>query len=114
MIETGTVDEALAAIEDQVPDLILCDWRMPGRDGGELLDDIRERSLGCAFIIMTAYGSIAHAVDAIQRGADDYLGKPFEREAFFWRSAACFEPAASNRKTGSCGRSSERAISMVS
>lgn len=81
IVEAGTVDEALAAIEDGVPDLVLCDWRMPGRDGGELLDDIRERSLGCAFIIMTAYGSIAHAVDAIQRGADDYLGKPFEREA---------------------------------
>jgi two-component system NtrC family response regulator len=67
--------------EGEVPDLILCDWRMPGRDGGELLDEVRGRALGCAFIVMTAYGSIAHAVDAIRRGADDYLGKPFEREA---------------------------------
>jgi DNA-binding NtrC family response regulator len=79
--EAGTVDEALLLVEEEVPDLILCDWRMPGRDGGELLDEVRERALGSAFIIMTAYGSIAHAVDAIRRGADDYLGKPFEREA---------------------------------
>jgi len=79
--EAGTVDEALHAVAEMVPDLILCDWRMPGRDGGELLDDVRQRSLGCAFIVMTAYGSIAHAVDAVRRGADDYLGKPFEREA---------------------------------
>jgi two-component system NtrC family response regulator len=79
--EAGTVDEALRAVEEEVPDLILCDWRMPGRDGGELLDEVRQRALGCAFIVMTAYGSIAHAVDAIRRGADDYLGKPFEREA---------------------------------
>ena len=79
--EAGTVAEALAAIDEKVPDLILCDWRMPGRDGGELLDEIRSRSLGCAFVVMTAYGSIAHAVDAVRRGADDYLGKPFEREA---------------------------------
>ena len=79
--EVGTVDEALQSISDVVPDLILCDWRMPGRDGGELLDEVRRRALGCAFIVMTAYGSIAHAVDAIRRGADDYLGKPFEREA---------------------------------
>ena len=79
--EAGTVDEALQAITDEVPDLILCDWRMPGRDGGELLDEVRQRALGCAFIVMTAYGSIAHAVDAVRRGADDYLGKPFEREA---------------------------------
>jgi len=79
--EAGTVDEALQAIAEEVPDLILCDWRMPGRDGGELLDEVRQRALGCAFIVMTAYGSIAHAVDAIRRGADDYLGKPFESEA---------------------------------
>jgi DNA-binding NtrC family response regulator len=79
--EAGTVDEALSAIDASVPDLILCDWRMPGRDGGELLDEVCGRSLGCAFVVMTAYGSIAHAVDAVRRGADDYLGKPFEREA---------------------------------
>jgi two-component system NtrC family response regulator len=79
--EAGTVEEALEALADQVPDLILCDWRMPGRDGGELLDEVRNRAIGCAFIVMTAYGSIAHAVDAIRRGADDYLGKPFERDA---------------------------------
>jgi DNA-binding NtrC family response regulator len=79
--EASTVDEALSAITEKVPDLILCDWRMPGRDGGELLDEVRARALGCAFIIMTAYGSIAHAVDAVRRGADDYLAKPFEREA---------------------------------
>jgi DNA-binding NtrC family response regulator len=75
------VDEALAAIAAAVPDLILCDWRLPGRDGGELLADVRGRSLGCGFVIMTAYGTIAHAVEAIRRGADDYLAKPFEREA---------------------------------
>ena len=81
IVEAGTVDEALSEIAKAVPDLILCDWRMPGRDGGELLDEVRGRALGCAFIVMTAYGSIAHAVDAVRRGADDYLGKPFEREA---------------------------------
>ncbi len=78
---TGTVGEAMAAIDSEVPDLVLCDWRMPGADGGELLDEVRRRRVGCAFIVMTAYGSIAHAVEAVQRGADDYLAKPFEREA---------------------------------
>jgi len=79
--EAGTVEQALAELDSGVPELILCDWRMPGRDGGELLDEVRQRSVDCAFIVMTAYGSIAHAVEAIRRGADDYLGKPFEREA---------------------------------
>jgi len=77
----ANVDEALDAIASEVPDLVLCDWRMPGRDGGELLTEVRRRGLGCGFVVMTAYGSIAHAVEAVRLGADDYLGKPFEREA---------------------------------
>jgi two-component system NtrC family response regulator len=75
------VDGALGAIEQTIPDLVLCDWRMPGRDGGELLREVRRQGLECGFIVMTAYGSISHAVGAIQNGADDYLTKPFEREA---------------------------------
>jgi two-component system NtrC family response regulator len=77
----AAVDPALEAISEALPDLVICDWRMPGRDGGELLAEVRQRGLGCGFIVMTAYGSIAHAVEAVRLGADDYLGKPFERDA---------------------------------
>jgi two-component system NtrC family response regulator len=77
----GDVEQGLAAIDDEIPDLVLSDWRMPGRDGGELLRLVTERGLGCAFVVMTAYGSISHAVEAVQLGADDYLSKPFERDA---------------------------------
>jgi DNA-binding NtrC family response regulator len=79
--EASSADHAADRLKDRIPDLILCDWRMPGRSGGELLDQVRERDLGCGFIVMTAYGSIAHAVEAVRHGADDYLAKPFEREA---------------------------------
>jgi two-component system NtrC family response regulator len=77
----GSVDGALEAIDDAAPDLVVCDWRMPGRSGGDLLDDVRSRGLDCGFVVMTAYGSIEHAVEAVRRGADDYLSKPFERDA---------------------------------
>ncbi len=77
----GSAEEASAALDDDPPDLILCDWRMPGRDGGELLSEVRQSGVDTAFIVMTAYGSIAHAVEAVRKGADDYLSKPFEREA---------------------------------
>jgi two-component system NtrC family response regulator len=81
-VETaGSVNEALACPSLDDLDLIVCDWRMPNRDGGELLADIRNGGVDVSFIVMTAYGSITHAVEAIQRGADDYLAKPFEREA---------------------------------
>ena len=77
----GDVGAAASLLLDKPPDLVLCDWRLPDRTGGELLDEVRQTDVGCGFIVMTAYGSIAHAVEAIRRGADDYLAKPFEREA---------------------------------
>ena len=79
--EAPDADAALAHLATALPDLVLCDWKMPGRSGGDLLDEVRARELPCAFIVMTAYGSIAHVVEAMRRGADDYLAKPFEREA---------------------------------
>jgi DNA-binding NtrC family response regulator len=79
--ESASADEALEAVDTEIPDLVLSDWRLPGGCGGDLLDELRRRGIGCAFVVMTAYGSIAHAVEAMQRGADDYLAKPFDRDA---------------------------------
>jgi two-component system NtrC family response regulator len=81
VVAAGSGEEALEALAGPAPELILCDWKMPGISGHEVLDEVRRRGLPCAFVVMTAYGSIAHAVEAIRRGADDYLGKPFERDA---------------------------------
>ncbi len=81
LAEAASVDEALVLMDSAVPDLVLCDWRMPERDGGELLKEVEDRGLDCSVIVMTAYGSIAHAVEAVRLGAADYLAKPFEREA---------------------------------
>lgn len=78
----GSAEEALDFMAESTPlDLLLTDWRLPGMDGGALVRAVREKQLPCAIVVMTAYGSIAHAVEAIRLGADDYLAKPFEREA---------------------------------
>ena len=80
-VRTATdVESALVAVAESEPDVVLSDWKLPGRHGGDLLDDLRSRGATCAFMVMTAYGSIAHAVEAVRQGADDYLGKPFERD----------------------------------
>jgi len=79
--EAADGETAVAQCEADKPDLVLCDWKLPGMDGGEVLRAVREQGVPCAFVVMTAYGSIAHAVEAIQMGADDYLSKPFERDA---------------------------------
>lgn len=74
-------ESAIKKLQEIEVDLILCDWRMPGMGGGGLLSHVRREGPACAFVVMTAYGSISHAVEAVRMGADDYLAKPFETEA---------------------------------
>jgi DNA-binding NtrC family response regulator len=59
---------------------MLTDQTMPGMDGLELLDRSRAQIPGLPVVLMTAYGSVSSAVEAMKRGAADYLTKPFERD----------------------------------
>lgn len=59
---------------------ILSDFKLPGMNGLQLLQKIRELSRTTPFVIMTAYGSIEIAVEALKSGANDFLSKPFEPE----------------------------------
>ena len=61
-------------------DLVLTDLRMPKLDGIGLLDKIKEIDSQVGVVIMTAYGTIETAVEATQKGAYDYITKPFRRE----------------------------------
>ncbi|MEJ2697965.1 MAG: sigma-54 dependent transcriptional regulator, partial [Candidatus Sulfobium sp.] len=74
--ESGS--EALEMMAAHDVDLVLADLIMPGMDGLELLDRIRESWPEKTFIIMTAAGSIETAVQAIRKGAYDYITKPFQ------------------------------------
>lgn len=70
--------EGLSRLRHQQVDLVLSDINMPGMDGLELLQSIKQESPWLPVILMTAYGDVGQAVKAMQRGADDYLMKPFE------------------------------------
>ncbi len=70
--------EALEKIEKDIFDLVLTDLRMPEMDGIELLKSIKANRPDILVIIMTAYGSIETAVEAIKKGADDYITKPID------------------------------------
>ncbi len=74
----GGADEALRAVSSRAVDLVLTDLRMPGRDGVQLLDAIHGINPELPVIVMTAYGTVASAVDAMKRGAADYLTKPID------------------------------------
>ncbi|KZZ50246.1 sigma-54-dependent Fis family transcriptional regulator, partial [Thalassolituus sp. HI0120] len=70
--------EALAVLTNQEVDLVLSDINMPGMDGLELLDKVKQAHPWLPIVLMTAYGDVGQAVKAMQRGANDYLMKPFE------------------------------------
>lgn len=72
--------EALALLEDTNFDLVLLDLRMDDLDGMEVLKRARDRGDNTACIMMSAEGTISHAVEAIRLGAKDFLVKPFELE----------------------------------
>ena len=70
--------EAMAILRSHTLDLVLSDINMPGMDGLELLDQIKAQHPWLPVLLMTAYGDVGQAVKAMQRGANDYLMKPFE------------------------------------
>ena len=73
--------KALGKLEDFGPDVILTDLKMPGLDGLAFMDKARAAMPGTVFVVMTAFGTIHGAVDAVKRGAENYLTKPLEPDA---------------------------------
>ncbi len=69
--------EAIKAIDEETFDLALVDLRMPRMDGIEVLENIKKRKPEIPVIVYTGYGSITSAVEAMRKGAFDYLNKPF-------------------------------------
>ena len=76
----GDGQEALAQLDEQSFDLIVSDIQMPRMDGHHLLKKIKSQQPVLPVMLMTAYGSIQQAVDAMRDGAVDYMVKPFEAE----------------------------------
>jgi two-component system KDP operon response regulator KdpE len=76
VIEAGTGTQALEALRDRLPDLVLLDVMMPDLDGFETLQLIREIS-SVPVIMLTAKGEEEDRVRGLELGADDYIAKPF-------------------------------------
>ena len=81
------VPEAQAALAKQHFDLVLSDWKVADGDGLQLLETLRRDAPDTAFILMTAYGSLTHAMTTIRAGADDYLIKPFDKSQLLYTLA---------------------------
>lgn len=79
LVTTAEHGEAALARVDEVPiDVVLCDVRMPGLDGFELLPQIARKLPGVPIVMMSAYGTADLAIEAMKLGAYDYVAKPFQ------------------------------------
>ncbi|MBV1788895.1 sigma-54 dependent transcriptional regulator [Marinobacterium sp. D7] len=76
----GSGEEALELLKRQNADMVVSDVNMPGMDGHALLKQLRQGYPGLPVALITAFGQVEKAVDAIRNGAVDYLMKPFEPE----------------------------------
>jgi len=78
--ESENAEDALARLETEAPDLILVDLRMAQMSGLEFLETVKKQSPRTEVAIITGYGSIDNAVQAMKLGAYDYITKPFRLE----------------------------------
>ncbi|MFH1628711.1 MAG: PAS domain S-box protein [Pseudomonadota bacterium] len=80
VIQAQDGEEALKLLEKDVPDLILLDHRMPGRNGLEVAADVKQQIPTMPIIMITAYAEVESAVKAMKMGMYDYVTKPIEKE----------------------------------
>ncbi|HUH01436.1 MAG TPA: response regulator [Kofleriaceae bacterium] len=76
----GTFTEAVALAREESPEFAVVDMRMPGPSGLELVRELKKIDLATKIVVLTGYGSIATAVDAIRLGATHYLSKPADAD----------------------------------
>ncbi len=79
-IEAEDGEAAVVRLKESVVDMVVSDVNMPGMDGHALLEYVREQFPAIPFLLITAYGQVDKAVDAIRHGAVDYLLKPFDAD----------------------------------
>jgi len=78
VVEADSGETALELLEQFAFDTVITDLRMPGIDGVRVIESAVERYPGIVAIVITGYGTIKDAVDAIKRGASDFIAKPFQ------------------------------------
>lgn len=90
----SSAEEALVALDDDIA-MVFSDIRMDGMDGYSLMKRIRALKPYLPIVLMTAYGTIEQAVDAMKSGAVDYMVKPFEADILVQKARAYFNRDAS-------------------
>ena len=108
----ASADEALEEARERDFDAIVSDIRMPGKDGIQMLGELRELRPDTPVTLMTAFGSIDSAVGAMRAGAFDYITKPFKREAVIASLERAFERRELERENRRLRRAVDRTSSF--
>ena len=88
---TSSANQALKVLSEKQFDLVLADIKMPEMDGLELLDLIKRQKPDLTVVMMTAFGSVDTAVQAMRNGAYDFVTKPFDHDALIVRLEKALE-----------------------
>ena len=80
VIEAGDGRETLKMLQDNCPDLVLLDMRLPDIDGMKILEKMKKYDHDLTVIMLTAYSDVKNVVKAMKSGAYDYIGKPFDND----------------------------------
>ena len=102
--------QALERLAEFAFDILITDLRLPGIDGRKVLEAALERYPEIIPIVITGYGTVKDAVEAIKQGAADFITKPFQFDALLHvRATRRSNSAGSSRRTPTCDRSSRSA-----
>ena len=71
-------DDAFPFLDKQRVDLILLDLKMPGKDGFEVLKELKEKKIKVKVIVLTAYADVKSAIESARMGASDFISKPYD------------------------------------
>jgi DNA-binding NtrC family response regulator len=77
VVEAGSGEQALELLDQFAFDILVTDLRLPGMDGTQVIDAARQRYPAIVAIVITGYGTVRDAVEAIKKGASDFITKPF-------------------------------------
>ena len=95
---TNNPSEALKMIRENEYDLIISDLKMPGMDGLELCDEVREIDKDLPLIMITAYGSLETSEEAMKKGVADFITKPFRKDSILFTMRRVLELARIKRE----------------
>ena len=117
MKTAGGFDEALSVCEGDSPEYAVIDLRMPGRSGMELVQELKRIDPSTKIVVLTGYGSIATAIEAIRIGATYYVHKPADADdvlaAFARGDSPPLEPSSMEYRAPSLTRAEWEHINRV-